>query len=577
MHYDEPAGNTLRFIPKFFEFVRHVTIYNYDCVHRKLERPPGGKILNIVVLRNHTYFQTFLDNFANIKATDVILLITVDKIFGKILPYERALRNAKSAGRFLLFNLINETVELYNVCQYCGINEDQLILLQKTNSSDMKIPRDYLLPNDFCNLQGHKLTILFNQYFPYMHCLVYYPTKYNNKTFNKCLKWIGSEGDLVDTLAKKMNFTYNMFALTDFITVSKMLHYLQKESGFDFAIGGIVLLYEDSKIVTHSRLIELEKVVLVYKQHIGWQDRFFAFLLAVNTELWYFLDVTLLLLATTLYIFLRILYGKKKLSVLFRIVRMLIRIMIEQPVVNKWLIRKMAIPVLILMFIWSLGCINFSVVYKSSLSSLLIHPPVENYHDIFELVTNGYKIGMEDWNLKTLNTSFSMSEKELEDFKKNIFRLNTLCKGITLALKNKIALAGEYSYLYHHCQQRLNFNIEDEIHCTHEAISSVLHGWIFRRGVPYIDAINKFMSLMQSSGLTSKWSSDALRKKKKIFQSHKGGKQRVQLNIFISHFTLYCIGMGVSLAAFIAEHIYFRYSARIFAKISKTTSKNRKN
>lgn len=41
------------------------------------------------------------------------------------------------------------------------------------------------------------------------------------------------------------------------------------------------------------------------------------------------------------------------------------------------------------------GCTEFNAIYKSNLASQIIHPPVEKYTNLYELLQKGYHIGIE--------------------------------------------------------------------------------------------------------------------------------------------------------------------------------------
>lgn len=58
-----------------------------------------------------------------------------------------------------------------------------------------------------------------------------------------------------------------------------------------------------------------------------------------------------------------------------------------------------------IIILWLLMILQFNTAYRSRLSSVLIHPPVNKVQDINELINNGYKILLHQHASKELQDS----------------------------------------------------------------------------------------------------------------------------------------------------------------------------
>ncbi|XP_045483257.1 uncharacterized protein LOC123688677 [Harmonia axyridis] len=240
---------------------------------------------------------------------------------------------------------------------------------------------------------------------------------------------------------------------------------------------------------------------------------------------------------------------------------------IEQPVFAACLTKNVKTPVLLVLFFWMFGCLAFNTIYKSSLSSQIIHPPVEKYRNVFELAEQGYNIGMEQEKTPFLGLIFG--RRNYRNMKEKFFNISILCSAIPRVFNEKTAIAGEQSFLQHHCQTNYKQNYGFEVNYTPEPLSIVTHGWLFRKGAPFVESFNENIMRIQASGLMEKWLRDILWKRKQFFRSNEKNIERVKLTEFTSHFTLYTIGISISILAFLYEHIKYNIKKRNKCKSSK--------
>lgn len=290
-HVDNHTYDTAKKFVFSIDSSLQIMVYNHDS-NKTLTRPIGGDILNVFFFKDANKISKYIKDYSNISGRDVLMIITYNRTFNEILPADLWINHRHGAGNFLILNLTPEAIEFYHICQYCGDSENYIMVVQKTNSSKVDLDPKLIWPNSFRHFYGNKFTILFNQYFPFMHCIDYVPTVHLNETFNKCLQWVGSEGMLVDTLSKTMNFSYDLIALTEYITVEKMLPHINRNKEIDFAIGGIGLSVRRIKKFLFSRMINYENFVLMYKLHTSWEDRVFAFSNAFSITIWSFVGIT---------------------------------------------------------------------------------------------------------------------------------------------------------------------------------------------------------------------------------------------------------------------------------------------
>ncbi|KAL3279629.1 hypothetical protein HHI36_017134 [Cryptolaemus montrouzieri] len=313
-HIDKKTEQTLRDRLKGTDetFLNTIMIYNHDYYNPNMKRYEGGAVLHVILLKNLKQMEGFLSDYSNISKNDVLIIITFNEKYGLKLPKKMRIKHRHAAGNLLILNLTPDNIQMYHICHYCGIYENNMFLLQSTNGSKVDIESKMLLANQFNQFFGHKFTILFNQYFPYMHCLKYKPTQHANETYNICLEWEGIEANMLKELSEVMNFTYKLLALTEYITVPKMLPYIHMDKQIHIAIGGIGLSALRIKKLSFTRSINFENFVLMYKIHIGLQDRLFAFLEAFSMTIWFSLAFTLFVQYMALFVFIQILYKREK-------------------------------------------------------------------------------------------------------------------------------------------------------------------------------------------------------------------------------------------------------------------------
>lgn len=72
-----------------------------------------------------------------------------------------------------------------------------------------------------------------------------------------------------------------------------------------------------------------------------------------------------------------------------------------------------------------------------------------------------------------------------------------------MVLNERIAIGGEKSFLRYHCQTNYKKNYDFEINYTPEPLTVVTHGWLFRKGAPFVESFNEKIMRIQACKLST--------------------------------------------------------------------------
>lgn len=284
--------------------VTNFMIYNHD---KKLEydfrRPNASKIVNLLFFNKSNFWQS-LSMHEKINANDVVILIGSYKNLR-----EKVLRKGeefvKIAGKVLLTEFTQDgSINLYDICYYCGINSMRFRLIENTNTSMLKTSPCKFLPKKFKNLHGHLFKVIFISYFPYIFCNELNETSSNETTI--CNEAGGIESEMMKIISSKLNFTYEVHQMNRNASFVDMIKYIRARKA-DIAFGGISITVDRIPIVQFTKQYNREDFTFLYLIQLTLDEVFDKFIEPFNAiSVWSLYGLIFFLLSFLLFTALKI-------------------------------------------------------------------------------------------------------------------------------------------------------------------------------------------------------------------------------------------------------------------------------
>lgn len=237
------------------------SIVNHDINEKTPTAKLGSsKCLNVIVFENPLKFSNYTQR-NNINSNDVIMFLTKPTEFKMFAANYRLIPNLNKSGRIIVINY-TRVKSVYTICYYCGDMSGRLTLLQKLKSGEVLNSSDQWFPNNFDNFVGHVMKVVYVDYFPYIYCI----NKSKVAKTTICNEAIGSEYQLLATLSRALNFSFQLIEATD-QSYRPLIEGLVSGK-FDFGIGGLSMTSKRRKKVQFSCVIRFEKlgVIFIYQK-----------------------------------------------------------------------------------------------------------------------------------------------------------------------------------------------------------------------------------------------------------------------------------------------------------------------
>lgn len=273
-----------------------------------------SNILNIVLTENVTTWGRFNDS-NKLNHRDVVLFVfTTNNFLTKLITH--GITILKITGNTLALQIINRVTMVYRICYYCGNDSLKSVLMYSSNDTNNNANnnlKQLLLPNDFKDLNGHVLHLIYVQYFPFAYCKS--PAKemfINNRRIVTCAASAGVESNLVKIISQKLNFSYLVHTLDPNGSFFDMIIYVHKNLA-DFAFGGISITVERMPLIQFSDQFNSEDYYFLYRLQLNFRQVFSKFVEPFHEKIvWFLFYISYLVCCYVLYVYARV---NKKLNI----------------------------------------------------------------------------------------------------------------------------------------------------------------------------------------------------------------------------------------------------------------------
>ncbi|GLV39957.1 hypothetical protein CBL_10853 [Carabus blaptoides fortunei] len=511
-------------------------VYNYDKLQIDAEfvRPEVPNIVHLLFAKNVAHWH-WLNGHKKINYNDVIVFVAENNDLRSHIV-EESLKIIKLAGKILLLESAeNRTIHLYETCFYCGNMSKKFVRLSSNTTN-------HLLLNDFRDLNGHLLHLIFIPNFPFLHCSKSKMVLWKKEIVNICSKLIGIEGHMIRLISRKMNFNILTVMLEANTHYVEMLKYVNAKKA-DVAFGDITLSLDRNPWIQFTTQFHLESHTFLYMYRMSLGENFQMFLEP-------FQPVTVWLLFLLCLIFCHMPF--------------------EQSVSNINLVYRGLKTSGLILALWWWCCLVLCTMYKSMMLSVMVHPAIKEPEDLSQLVTVGYKIVGNKQSSDIIKDMLNVSDAVYSEAMNHIeFGVNT-CDTFSKVINERSAMLDEQSTILFGIRRKCpspKSQIRDKLRVTRYPIRISGHAWATQLGAPYRHALDRYLGLILSGGLFEKWKRDDtyLGVEKPIPFSREKREQKaisLPLLVFYPLLAIYGVGMLLSTLCLIMEILCYAYHLR---------------
>lgn len=276
---------TLNVADEILKDVNDFVVYNHDR-SAVTKRYAQGRFINIILRKHNNSFERIRNNtFEN-----VLLLTYVEEDLQTYTKWN--IRYYIKFGHVLVINISYPIMDIYQVCGPFP-RKWQTVHVDLTINNTKNIYMDQLRSKCNENFLGNKLNVKFVNSFPYVY-------KYLRDHQEEIR---GVHKRMLDTLSKKLNFTYDISAVENY---SDWLATALK-ANYDVAIGGIRMT---SERLENSRMLYLksEPIAFIYVNHETLWEKLTLIFRPFHYWVWITIIFTMIVLSITWYIVFRSVY-----------------------------------------------------------------------------------------------------------------------------------------------------------------------------------------------------------------------------------------------------------------------------
>lgn len=259
-YYDEKCLHVLKTLMNLMNKTTGytTTLYNYDARENNtlILRPISSQIVHLILSLNFSFW-TILAGADLVIYRDVILFVSFEMDVKFLLKQNKKV--LKLSGKTLLLETVNGTPTLYKTCFYCGELQNKFAVIN-TNSIETT---EEIFPDNFRNLQGHLLNLVFIPNYPFISCANHHSRIYANRSSLMCTHIEGIESHMVHLISKKMNFVYLLHELEANAPYYEMLRTM-KEYEMDLAFGSISMTLKRRVLIEFTTQYNVESFSLLY-------------------------------------------------------------------------------------------------------------------------------------------------------------------------------------------------------------------------------------------------------------------------------------------------------------------------
>lgn len=272
----------------------NLILYNDESKLKLLfKRPVVRKIFNLVILNDLDRFSMFLNKSVNINDADEAIFVYTTQL--RDITFLLSNKYIKIFGKILVIYVDSfEKVVLNTICYFCGKNSDKLRELAWNLDAVVETQSD---KKDFSNLLQHNFNIGFVNFFPFIWCENLNSELIDNRTETICSKVLGSEYELIQIMAEKLNFTYTFVLYEDYHLLMQDLIHKQ----IDFIIGGVTPTAERMALGTITRPHWFESYNFLYVLSTSLREELSRIFHPFNGYLWLLMVSTIFITSFLLY------------------------------------------------------------------------------------------------------------------------------------------------------------------------------------------------------------------------------------------------------------------------------------
>lgn len=290
-------------------------IFNYEKLDttQSFIRPNVSRCVNFL-FSNKTNLWNSIATADKINSNDVVIFVQQGNGTSKKM-HSRGVEFVKLAGKVILLEIVpHHGITLYDTCYYCGEKSMVYNFMEKTHNTKLHTKKSRLMPSLFRDLNGHKFKVVFISYFPYINCEKF--PENSGEPIVICRDVQGIENEMMKTISKLMNFTYDIYMMNPSASFFDMICYINEKKA-DIAFGGISMTMDRIPLVQFTKQYNSEEFTFLYLFSIGIPEVFLKFIEPFNAMIvWFLYAIAVTLLSSLLYtaLQLKIKYKKRNLS-----------------------------------------------------------------------------------------------------------------------------------------------------------------------------------------------------------------------------------------------------------------------
>lgn len=249
------------------------------------------------------------------------------------------------------------------------------------------------------------------------------------------------------------------------------------------------------------------------------------------------------------------------------------------------------LPTRWLLISWLMCCVIISTAYKAKISALMVHGRNRHPYVLSEMISMDYVAHLNQ--VKTLIKSTiikrymdicyidfqldasmmlellkSSTDASLQKLSHNTRNDLYICEAIKSTLTTKSMVIEEQNPLLfdfnNECYKELGLGELNRLKLTTDDLFPSGHAWPFRKNAPYLDTMNKHITLLFQSGLYDIWMEKYLKSGGGMLTSNGHGgfesDKIFSMKEFIGPITIWSLGIFVSMICLILEFSYYHTS-----------------